>query len=180
MTASAQPAVATLPIAAILYSPQDNVEAVLIEAAARLGERGVRLGGIIQHDIGGTLNDPCAMELEDLASGARFSLSQELGRGSEACRLDPDALARASMMVRNGIDGGAELVIFNKFGAQEAGGAGLRAEMGVAALAGTPLLTAVGRRFLPEWTEFTGGAGVLLEPTVDSVLAWWAALPRPA
>lgn len=166
------------PIAAILYSPEDNVEAVLAAAAVRLAARGVRLGGVIQHDIGGTLDDPCAMELEDLASGARFSLSQELGRGSEACRLDPDALARAAMMVRGGIDHGAELVIFNKFGAQEAAGAGLRDEMGLAVLAGRPLLTAVGHRFLPEWTEFTGGSGSLLEPTVDSVIAWWSAIPH--
>lgn len=180
MTASAPTPTSVLPIAAILYTPTDNVEAVLVEAAARLGERGVRLGGVIQHDIGGTLNDPCAMELEDLSSGTRFSLSQELGRGSEACRLDPDALARASMIVRNGLDHGAELVIFNKFGAQEAAGAGLRTEMGIAALAGTPLLTAVGHRFLAEWMEFTGGESSLLAPSVDSVLAWWNALRHPA
>ncbi|ANQ83858.1 DUF2478 domain-containing protein [Azoarcus olearius] len=165
-----------LPIAAILYTPQDNIEMILMEAAAALGERGVRLGGVIQHDIGISANDPCAMELEDLSSGARFSLSQELGRGSEACRLDPDALARASMIVRNGLDQGADLVIFNKFGAQEAAGAGLRTEMGLAALAGTPLLTAVGHRFLPEWNDFTGGEGSLLQPTVASVLAWWNSL----
>jgi hypothetical protein len=44
-------------------------------------------------------------------------------------------------------------------------------------VAGVPLLTAVGERFLAEWKEFTGGDGVLLEPTLDAILAWWSA-PR--
>lgn len=175
MTASTAPSPG-LPIAAILYTPQDNVEAILMAAANRLAERGVKLGGVIQHDVGCAIDDPCAMELEDLASGDRFSLSQELGRGSEACRLDPAALAHASTLVRHSIAQGAELIIFNKFSTQEATGSGLRAEMGEVAVHGIPLLTAVGHRFLGAWHEFTGGAGVLLEPSVDSVLAWWASL----
>ncbi len=165
-----------LPIAAIVYTPTDNIEALIVQVARTLEARGVHLGGVIQHDLATVIDDPCAMELEDLASGARFSLSQELGRGSEACRLDPAALAQAAVMVRDAVTRGAELVIFNKFGAQEAAGAGLRAEMGVVVLAGVPLLTAVGERFLPEWQAFTGGDGALLSPDADSVLAWWATL----
>lgn len=163
----------TLPIAAILYTPDVNIEALLVRVARALGQRGIRLGGVIQHDIATVIDDPCAMELEDLYTGLRFSLSQELGSGSEACRLDPDALARASVAVRDAIDGGAQLVMINKFGAQEANGDGLRDEMGFAVLSGTPLLTAVGKRFLPEWQRFTGGDGCLLEPTFDSVMTWW-------
>ena len=56
-------------------------------------------------------------------------------------------------------------------------GSGLRDEMAETVVAGVPLLTAVGERFLPEWKEFTGGEGVLLEPTLDAILAWWSA-PR--
>ena len=112
-----------LPIAAIVYTPTDNIEALIVQVARTLEARGVHLGGVIQHDLATVIDDPCAMELEDLASGARFSLSQELGRGSEACRLDPAALAQAAVMVRDAVTRGAELVIFNKFGAQEAAGA---------------------------------------------------------
>jgi hypothetical protein len=84
------------------------------------------------------------------------------------------------MLVRAAIDGGAEVVLINKFGAQEAAGSGLRAEMGLVVLAGVPLLTAVGGRFLPEWQHFTGGEGTLLEPTLESVLAWWTRLQAQA
>ncbi len=172
------PTDSSLPIAAIVYAPTDNVEALMVKAARALAGQGVKLGGVLQHDIETAVNDPCAMELEDLASGERFALSQDLGSGSEACRLDPNSLAHAAMAVRAALDGGAELIMINKFGAQEAAGSGLRDEMGMVALAGVPLLTAVGGRFLPEWREFTGGDGALLEPTLESVLAWWAGLAR--
>lgn len=167
---------AVLPIAAIVYTPEDDIEALLAEAALRLSAQGVRIGGVIQHDIEGVGDEPCAMELEDLTSGQRLPLTQDLGCDSVACRLDTDSLARAAALVRNGIDIGAELIIFNKFGGQEAAGAGLRDEMGFAVLAGRPLLTAVGKRFLSEWAEFTGGDCTLLEPSVDSVIAWWSSL----
>ncbi|MFN3987063.1 MAG: DUF2478 domain-containing protein [Rhodocyclaceae bacterium] len=164
------------PIAAIVYQPSDHIEPILVEAARLLAARGVRLGGVLQHDVPTVIDDPCAMELEDLASGERFSLSQELGSGSEACRLDPASLAHASMAVRRALDQGVELVMINKFGAQEAAGAGLRDEMGLAVTAGVPLLTAVGARFLNEWQHFTGGEGARLEPRLDAVLAWWSGL----
>ena len=176
----AMPTETALPIAAIVYSPTDNVEALLLQAARTLAGRGVKLGGVLQHDIASVIPDPCAMEMEDLASGERFSLSQDLGSGSEACRLDPGSLAHAAMLVRAAIDGRAELVLINKFGAQEAAGSGLRAEMGLVVLAGVPLLTAVGGRFLPEWQHFTGGGATLLDPTLESVLAWWAGVRAQA
>jgi len=170
----------TLPIAAIVYKPTDHIEPVLLEAARALAQQGVRLGGILQHDIPTTTNDPCGMELEDLASGERFALSQDLGSGSEACRLDPDALAHAAVAVRGALERGTELVFINKFGAQEVCGSGLRTEMAMAVTSGVPVITAVGERFLPEWQHFTGGHSTLLDPDVASILQWWAALPARA
>lgn len=164
------------PIAAILYTPTDNIEALLMEVARALAAQGVRLGGVIQHDIPTVIDDPCAMELEDLETGECFALSQDLGSGSVACRLDTDALAHGAVAIRGAIDRGAELIVINKFGAQEASGGGLRDEMGIAAASAVPLLTAVGERFLPEWDSFTGGDSTLLPPRLDSVLQWWSAL----
>ena len=164
-------------IAAVVYKPTDNIETLLAHAARALAKRGVRLGGVLQHDIATVIEDPCAMQLENLEPGESIPLSQELGRGSISCRVDPDALARGSMAVRGALARGVDLVIINKFGAQEVAGAGLRDEMAETVVAGVPLLTAVGERFLAEWKEFTGGDGVLLEPTLDAILAWWSA-PR--
>ena len=166
-----------LPIAAIVYRPTDHIEPVLLEAARSLAAEGVRLGGILQHDIPTTINDPCGMELEDLATGERFPLSQDLGSGSEACRLDPNALAHAAVAVRGALERGTQVVFINKFGAQEASGSGLRAEMAMAVTSGVPVITAVGERFLAEWQHFTGGHSTLLQPNVADILAWWRALP---
>ena len=160
-------------IAAVVYKPTDNIEALLAQAARELAARGVKLGGVLQHDIAGVIDDPCAMELENLETGESIPLSQELGRGSISCRVDPDALARGSMAVRGALARGVDLVIINKFGAQEVAGAGLRDEMAETVLAGVPLLTAVGERFLDDWKAFTGGEGVLLLPRLEPILAWW-------
>lgn len=169
-----------LPIAAVVYSPGDPVEALLAAAVRTLKAEGVRVGGLVQHDLHGDPSRICQMELEDVASGERFALSQDLGRGSESCMLDSSALAQAAVAVRRAVEGAADLVVVNKFGTQEVAGGGLRAELGLAAAAGVPLLTAVGQRYLAAWDEFTGGAGTLLPPTPEAILAWWRGLNEPA
>lgn len=160
------------PIAAVVYKPTDHVEPLLLRVAIALRNRGLRVGGVLQHDMATIADDPCAMELEDLHSGEKFAMSQDLGSGSEACRLDPASLAHAAVAIRRALDDGVQLVMFNKFGAQEASGAGLRDEMGLAVVSGVPMITAVGERFLGEWDAFTGGAATLLPPDDASVLAW--------
>ncbi len=161
-------------IAAVVYRPTDNIEALLEHAARTLSERDVRLGGVLQHDLPDVIEDPCAMQLENLETGERIPLSQDLGRGSVSCRVDPDALARASVAVHGALERGVDLVIINKFGAQEVSGAGLRDEMGETVMANVPLLTAVGERFVDEWQQFTGGEAVLLPPTLEAILRWWS------
>lgn len=172
------PAETALAIAAIVYAPSDHIEPLLTAAARALTERGVRVGGILQHDLPTTVEDPCGMELEDIVGGERFALSQDLGSGSEACRLDPGALAHAAIVVRRALEDGAELVFVNKFGAQEASGAGLRDELALAVASGVPVVTAVGERFLPEWQRFTGGGSTLLPADVGAILGWWTSLQR--
>lgn len=169
----------TLPLAALRYTPDDPMEDVLFRAARHLGAAGVRLGGVLQHDVGMEFDTPCAMELEDLATGTRFQLSQNLGSGSAACRLDPASLAQAAVAVRAAINAGVDIVFINKFGAQEAHGEGLREEMALAVARGVPLITAVGERFLPDWHTFAAGMGELLPPDLDAILDWWARTHHP-
>jgi hypothetical protein len=164
-----------LPIAALVYATDTNPSPVLVEVARILKSRGVGLVGAIQHDLGP--KETCGMELELLPSGERLPMSQDLGPGSNACRLDPAAMAEAGAQVRKAIEAGQpELAIFNKFGTQEVAGEGLRDEMVATVMAGIPLLTAVAERFGDDWAAFTGGETSLIPCTVEDALAWWSAL----
>ncbi|MFT3759753.1 DUF2478 domain-containing protein [Thauera sp.] len=166
------------PLAAIVYAPADNIELLLAEATRRLAGRGVKLGGVLQHDVADANATSCGMELENLETGERIPLSLDPGSSGDAvaCRLDPDALARGAVAVRKALGRGAQLIVINKFASQEVSGAGLRDEIGESMLAGVPLLTAVGERFLDEWTVFTGGEYARLKPELDDILAWWDAV----
>lgn len=170
------PANDSLPLAAIRYRPDTPLEILLAEAVRLLKAEGVRVGGVIQHDLVGDAGRICQMELEDIASGRRIPLSQDLGSGSVSCGVDSSGLAEAAMAIRAAVENGDELVVINKFSTQEVEGGGLRAEMGLAVAAGVPLLTAVGERYLAQWQEFTGGEAALLEPSLPAILEWWRAL----
>ena len=163
-------------LAAVRYTPQTPIESLLHQAVLALKARGVRLGGVIQHDVSGDSGRICQMQLEDIATGRRIQLSQDLGSGSVSCGVDSSGLADASVAIRNAIDSGADLVLINKFGTQEVEGGGLRDEIGLVVAAGVPLLTAVGERYLEAWEEFTGGEAALLEPSLEAILGWWEAL----
>ncbi|MBT0959713.1 DUF2478 domain-containing protein [Denitromonas iodatirespirans] len=162
------------PIAALFYPSDADPTPVLTQFVRALQERGVALAGAIQHDTGPRAT--CTMALELLPSGRHMPMSQYLGSGSTSCRLDPAAMAEAAITVQAAIADGAELAVFNKFGSQEALGDGLRDEMAAAVMAGVPLITAVGERFVEAWTDFTGGAYDRLDCTTEAALAWWAAL----
>lgn len=155
-------------IAALIYGAGVDPSPVLLETVRKLQARGVALAGAIQHS-----NGPCSMALEILPSGLHVPISQELGSGATGCRLDSAALAEAASMVRRAIDTAPALVVFNKFGAQEAGGSGLYDEMAAAMIAGMPVLTAVNEALLPQWTAFTGGEFARLACSTEATLAWW-------
>ncbi|THF61945.1 DUF2478 domain-containing protein [Pseudothauera nasutitermitis] len=172
---------AALPIAAIVHPPKRDAGPFLREAAFALAARGVVLGGVLPVLPDAAAAESCALELEDVISGERFHLTQNLGSGSTACRLDPGALAGAAAAARRALDGGAQLLLFNKFGALEAAGQGLRQEMGQAVVRGTPVLTTVAERFVPDWQAFTGGRATLLRlDDLDAVQAWWQTLRTTA
>lgn len=168
-----------LPLAAVIYTPADHIDTFMAEVAHTFITRGVRLGGIIQHNTDITGHNACGMTLEDLSTHTRFPLSQNLGSGAVTCSLDPAALAQASTAVHHAINQQADLIMINKFSTQETLGNGLRDEMSAVVLAGIPLLTAVGTRFLPQWQTFTGENSTLLPVSLSAILEWWQHHSRP-
>jgi len=158
-------------IAALVYSTGEDPTVVLAEIVRTLAKRGIPLAGVIQHHGG-----PCLMELELLPSGRRVPISQKLGNGTRGCRLDTSAMAEAASLVRAALDASPALAVFNKFGAQEASGGGLRDEMIAAITSGVPVLTVVKSDLLDQWNAFTGNSSIQLPCTTAAALAWWSSV----
>jgi Protein of unknown function (DUF2478) len=158
-----------LNLAAIVYRPEDDADGTLREFALALIHKGHKIGGLVQRNENNGQHPHAAMELIDLMSGRVFPISQS-GRD---CKLDTGALANAAPAIGRALDAGVELVIVNKFSAQEAAGKGLRNELATAAATGGPVLTAVPEKHLGAWQAFTGGAGTTMACQRTLVDDWW-------
>jgi molybdate transport system ATP-binding protein len=160
-------------LAAILYRPEDDVDALLADFAGALLRDGERVGGVVQRNLKDEAGRSNGMHVIDLLTGREISICQPLGAGATACKLDPAGLAEASLAVPRAIAEDAALIIVNKFSKQEAGGHGLRSELAEAILAGGPVLTAVPEKCFGAWKDFTGDHGTTLLCARHVVEAWW-------
>lgn len=143
----------------------------------RLRSAGLTIGGMNAADTeGGPWECRRPMYLRDLLTGATIKISQDLGPAAEGCALDTGQLALAGQSIHRAIAAGVSLIVVNKFGAQEAAGAGMRDELFAAAEAGLPVLTTVKPELLDAWREFVGELGELLPPQADAVEAWCLAV----
>ena len=165
-------------VAAILYQPQDDVDALLAEFAFEALARGVRVGGVVQRNPKDPSGRKLGMNAVDLATGREIPLCQDLGPGSTACKLNPARLAEASLAVREAVARGVDLVVVNKFAKQEAEGRGLRDEIAAAIAADIPVLTATPQKCFDDWVAFTGDFGVTLACDPEAVRAWWRNVKR--
>jgi hypothetical protein len=147
------------------------IDRVMLEAARGLRARGVKLGGLVQHNVVKHGTDCAEMRLEDLAGGKHVVISLARPRGA-GCRLDAAGLAEAAALGARGIASGVDLAIISKFGAQEAAGKGLREEIAQAVILGTPLLISVSSRLLCAFEDFIGETWTRLPPDVAAVEAW--------
>lgn len=160
-------------VAAILYRPQDDLDALLADFAQDLVRTGERIGGIVQRNIKDGGGCQVGMQAIDLMTGREISICQPLGSGAMACKLDAAGLADASVAVASAIAQNVDLIVINKFSKQEAAGQGLRDELADAIAAGIPVLTAVPEKCLEAWISFTGGIGTTLLCERQVIEAWW-------
>ncbi|WP_207477913.1 DUF2478 domain-containing protein [Arenibaculum pallidiluteum] len=162
-----------LPPAAVLHGGGEGVDGLLESFAAALAARGFRIGGVVQRT--GCGDGACAapMELVDLATGRVMPISQKLGRGSSSCRVDPAGVAEAAPMLRAALAAGVDLLVVNKFGALEASGGGLAAEIAEATAAGVPVLTSVNGKHLGAFLAYGGDLVRLLPPDPAALWRWW-------
>lgn len=158
-------------VAAVVHPKGSGVDRLLEAFATDLMRNGIKVRGLIQRNHG--IGCQARMELMDLDSGDVFKISQNLGPGSVACRLNPDGIASASIAFRKALDKPTDLLIANRFGSMELKGRGLADEMLAAMCADIPLITSVTTPYLDGWRRFTGRIGDELVPESSSIVNWW-------
>ncbi|MEP3274941.1 MAG: DUF2478 domain-containing protein [Stappiaceae bacterium] len=159
-------------IAWVSSPSQGETDRLLAETAAKLREEGVGLSGIVKVlDHIATAENGCEMKVRVLPEGPIVQITQDLGRGSNACRLDPGALASAVSLVQNaGLDG-TKLFILNKFGPEEATGRGFCDVIGAALEQEIPVLVGVGASH-EAFNHFADGMAEELKPDQEAIYTW--------
>jgi hypothetical protein len=159
-------------LAAVVFADGDTADAALAEAVATLNRDGLAVGGLLQASGPPVSDGKREMQVLVLQTGTWIRLDQPLGRHSQSCALDGDALARAAAALRGAIAERPAVVLVSRFGKQEAQGGGLRAETAEAILSGIPTLIPVHVELLADLERFLGGPVRTLEPTADAIVAW--------
>jgi hypothetical protein len=165
-------------IAAVVTTKSGEVDALIADLAQALRNDGWRVRGLVQAVHTG--DAACQIALVDLDYGTQYPITQDLGSGSLACRLDSSLVAEASIVMRRLAEEGADLAIFNRFGGQEAEGGGFAAEMLALMAQGIPVLTVVPARHLAAWRTFTGDFAVELSAERTVLEQWFLAVQADA
>src|SRR5262249_37541430 len=108
-------------LAALVYGPDQDPDAVLRGFAADLGARGLRAVGMVQ--AGQCADSSLSAVL--LPSGERLLLAQDFDPAAKGCRLDLARLQSAGERIAEAMAQGADLLIVNRFGKRERDGKGL-------------------------------------------------------
>lgn len=164
----------------IMAPGKGDVDLRLQTLAERLSAGGARLCGTVQINTECAGGGPCDMDVRVLPDGPVLRISQSLGAGARGCRLDPEALERAVGLVTARLGAGADLLIVNKFGKQEAEGRGFRDAIAEALARDVPVLVGLNGANLAAFQSFAEGLATQLPPDVDALEDWFLAPDRPA
>jgi uncharacterized protein DUF2478 len=166
-------------IAAVQGAPSAVVQGML-RALVAGWQSSARIVGVLEERQGQDGESCGAGYLRSIASGARYSMFQDLGRGSTACRIDPAGVLLASEAVRRDIEAGCDLVVLNRFAKLEAGRGGLMSAFTAAVEAQVPVLTSVSPVFRGAWEQFAAPLFAVLPAEPETIEAWWRAVRTDA
>ena len=148
-------------------------DALLAEAVARIRARGLVLAGTVQTNRSCEGRDKCDMDVHVLPDGPVLRISQDLGKHARGCRLDSAALETAVAEAAARL-AGADMLVVNKFGKQEAEGRGFVPVIATALDRGLPVLVGVNALNLPAFEAFAGGLAHPLPPDPTAIADWTA------
>ncbi len=159
-------------IAHVTAPGRGETNRLLAQVADALGRDGLALCGTVQTDTQTPRSHLCDMDVIVLPNGPVVRISQSLGPEATGCRLDPSSLEDSVALTLANVQKGADLMIINKFGKQEADGRGFRDAIAEAMARDIPVLLGVNDANRPALEDFCGGEVTALDPTLDAVLTW--------
>jgi hypothetical protein len=165
-------------IAYVSLSGRGLIDDCISKVVELLFMKGLRLAGTVRAQPVDQELHPCDMDLRILPNGPLHRISQSLGAGSKGCRLDGGAIEDIATEVESRL-AGADLLIVNKFGKQEALGRGLRPTIAKAIDLSIPVLVGVNRLNLPDFLDFVDGAATALQPYPWSAIEWLDSIINP-
>lgn len=158
-------------LAHVSVTGRGETDRLLAKVVALLETDGLRLAGTVQTNLARAGRDRCDMDLRVLPDGPVFRISEDRGAMARGCLLDPQAIETAAVEVAARI-GGADLLVVNKFGKQEAAGRGFVPAIASAIARGMPVLVGVNGLNLPDYLTFAGGLSVALPPVAADIRDW--------
>lgn len=156
----------------IVADGRGRADELIFQVSQKLRLQGVSVAGAVQVNIDTDPLAKCEMDLHVLTGRDVVRISQNLGALSEGCRLDPEGLERAVGLVTKGLASGAEVLIINKFGKQEAHGRGFRPLIGEALANGVRVLTSVSLGNLEAFLDFAHDLAQEIPADEASMIAW--------
>lgn len=162
-------------IAYITSQKPGEIDRLIEETAQKLLQQGKKITGIVKvMDYDARHDDGCDMKVKVLPTGPEIQITQSLGAGSGACRLDPAGIAEAVVQVEAAPLHDCDMFILNKFGPEEASGRGFCTAIGTALDHGVPVLLGVGSAAIADFDAFSGGLAKQLNADSASLQTWVA------
>ena len=160
-------------IAYVTSQKRGETDRLLSEVATQLQSQGKSLAGIVKvASYESSFENGCDMKVRVLPEGPDIKITQNLGTGSDACRLDPAAITEAVTRVESGSMEHSDLFMLNKFGPEEAAGRGFCTVIGAALEDNVPVLVGVGGASIKAFESFAGGLAVPVADTEQAILDW--------
>ncbi|GKY87885.1 DUF2478 domain-containing protein [Sinisalibacter aestuarii] len=170
-------------LATVSAKERGETDRLLEAVVAQLRTEGYRVLGALRATGQDGANTHCNSDLWLLPDGPVVRITQDLGTGSSACRMDAGALEDGVGISAARLSAeGADLIVLNKFGLSEAEGRGFRALIAEALGRGVPVLTGLTDTHRSAFERFAGGIETTLPPDEAAILDWCrtAARPHPA
>lgn len=160
-------------LASVSAQERGASDRLLAGVVDKLHAEGLRVAGVLRAVDPGSGPGHCSTALRLLPDGPVIDISQNLGTGSAACRMDSGAFELAVADATERLKTlGADLVVLNKFGISEAEGRGFRTLIAEALGRDLPVLIGVPDMHRAAFDRFASGMAVALPAEEDAVFAW--------